>query len=404
MGKWQSSFSDLPSLDVIGQQVTEAARRCEAQQVSSAARPASAHGRRRWPLGAARRHRRGVRAGAIAGLIAGAAVLALSLWPGDGSGPAGPSTALAARLCVQSGPGPATACLDALGALAAADDVLAKGKVFYRRDLWSQSITYVGPSGRPQPGPRGPGVFGIVRAGTQELWVTPDRSGRVEYGPAQRPYLPSDADERAWRAAGRPNLDHLAGRPSRRDELPPRDFDAGELDAVLLGNGELAEALPKGDPLRDLPTEPAALARELRRIGWYQRVRLSGEGPCAPDLHDCSTGTRRNIEGRYGTNITTLLRYPFTPPRLRRALLHLLGAIPGAQRLGALRDPTGRRGAAINIPERLNDGLNIILFDLATGRLLADGHADDGTPTTLRWHDIYDLKVGSVSRVGQRPG
>jgi hypothetical protein len=402
MGEWRSSFPDLPSLDAIGEQVVDAALRQEAKDAQQGARRTSGPRiRRPWPLGAWRR--RGLRVGAIAGLGAAVAVLAISLWPGDGSTPAGPSAALASRLCVQSGPGPAAACLDALGDLAAADDVLAEGKVFYRRDLWSQSIMYIGPDGRPQIQPRGPGVFGIVRAGTQELWVAPDRSGRLEYGPAERPYLPSEADKRAWRAAGSPNLDRLAGGPTHRDDLRPRSFSAGELDAELLGNGELVDALPKGDPLRDLPTEPEALARELQRIGWYQRVHISGEGPCAADLHDCSAATRRNIEGRYGTNITTLLRYPFAPPELRRSLLHLLGTIPGAQRLGALRDPAGRLGAGILIPENLNDGLNVIVFDLATGRLLADGHADDGTPATLRWHDVYDLKVGAVDRIGQRP-
>jgi hypothetical protein len=402
MGEWRSSFPDLPSLDVIGEQVIDAALRQEAQQV--ARREPGHRGRRPWSPGAPRRHRRALRLGAIACLAGATAVLAVSLWPGDGSSPAGPSTALAARLCVQSGPGPAAACLDALGALAAADNVLAEGKVFYRRDLWSQSIMYIGPDGRPQAQTRGPGVFGIVRAGTHELWVAPDRSGREQYGPAERPYLPSAADERAWRAAGSPDLDRLAGGSTHRDDLARRSFSAGELDEVLLGNGGLVDALPKGDPLRDLPTEPQALARELQRIGWYQRVHVSGEGPCAPDLHDCSAATRRNIEGRYGTNITTLLRYPFASPELRRALLHLLGAIPGAQRLGALRDPAGRRGAGILIPERLNDGLNVIVFDLATGRLLADGPADDGTPATLRWHDVYDLKVDGVQRIGQRPG
>ena len=71
-----------------------------------------------------------------------------------------------------------------------------------------------------------------------------------------------------------------------------------------------------------------------------------------PDLRDCSPATRRTIEGRYGTNITTLLRYPFAPPKLRRTLLHLLGTIPGrtAPRC-AFRDPAGRRGAAILIPD-----------------------------------------------------
>jgi hypothetical protein len=350
-----------------------------------------------------RRRQRSVRLTAVAGLAGVVAVLAVALWPSSESGPAGPSSALAARMCVQSGTGPATACLDALGDLAAADDVLAGGKVFYRRDLWTQSTMYVRPDGRPEAAPHARGSFAIVRAGSQELWVAPDRSGRVIYGPAQRPYLPSAADERAWRAAGNPDLERLAGGAQHREDLAPQEFTEGQLDKVLLGSGALDEVLPQGDPLRGLSTEPTALARELRRIAWYQRVRISGEGPCAQDLHDCSPSTRRNIASQYGGNLRTLLRYPFASPDLRRALLHLLGDLPGARRMGAVRDPAGRRGAAIVVPESINDGLNVIVFDLATGRLLADGHADDGTVATLRWQDVYDLKVGGVGKIGERP-
>ena len=171
---------------------------------------------------------------------------------------------------------------------------------------------------------------------------------------------------------------HCSAAPAdRRDELAPRTFAVGELDAVLLGAGSLDAALPKGDPLRDLPTDPDALERELQRL---------------------------SVKRGYGTTITTLLRYPFTSPQLRRTLLHLLGEVPGARRLGAVRDPAGRRGAAILLAGDLKNGLNVVVFDLATGRLLAQGRAEDGTPDTLRWHDLYDIEVGAVDRIGQRPG
>lgn len=378
-----------PSRDSAEQSPADIAKRSGGR----AARPPRLRVPRRW-----------LRVLAPAVVAAVGAVLAIALWPGDASTPAGPSTALAARACLQDSPGPAGPCLDALGDLAAADDVLAAGQVFYRRDLWSQSIRYVGPEGRPQAQPRGPGVYGIVRAGHEELWVAPDRSGRVEYGPPQRPYLPSAADERAWLAAGSPDLQRLAGGHDGRDDLPPRDFGPGELDEVLLGGGSLAQALPEGDPLRDLPTQPGALARALRRIAWFQRVRISGDDPCAPDLSDCSRSTRRTIDSVYGSSITALLRYPFSPPALRRSLLRVLGDVPGARRLGALRDPVGRRGAGILLPDPVNDGRNVVVFDLESGRLLADGRAEDGTVATLRWSGVYDLEVGGVDSVGDRPG
>lgn len=374
---------DAPTVDRARRQLADAV---------AAATPPPAH----------RRQRRWFAVTAAAGLT-GVVVLAVALWPGERSSPVGPATALAARACLQSDAGPARSCLRALGKLAVADDVLADGKVFYRRDLWTQSIMYIGPNGRPQASPRGPGVFGIVRAGTQELWVAPDRSGRLAYGPARRPYLPSAADVRAWRAAGSPDLNHLAGGAQHRSDLAPQAFRAGQLDELLLGDGELDQALPQGDPLRDLPTNPATLTRELRRLAWHQRVRISGDPPCAQDLHDCSPPTRRSIEGRYGQNITTLLRYPFASGKLRRALLHVLGDLPDARRMGAVNDPAGRRAAAIRVPASMNDGLNVIVFDLATGRLLADGAASDGTVATLRWQNVYDLNVAGVDRIGQRP-
>jgi len=43
------------------------------------------------------------------------------------------------------------------------------------------------------------------------------------------------------------------------------------------------------------------------------------------------------------------------------------------------------------------------LRDLSTERLLAQGRAEDGTPDTLRRHDLCDLEVGAVDRIGQRP-
>jgi hypothetical protein len=92
-------------------------------------------------------------------------------------------------------------------------------------------------------------------------------------------------------------------------------FSAYPADAFLLGAGELASALPKDDPLKNMPPEPSALQRHLRRTAWFQRTKVSGEGPCAQDLHDCSASTRRNIRAMFGTDILTLLRYPYTRRR-----------------------------------------------------------------------------------------
>ena len=88
------------------------------------------------------------------------------------------------------------------------------------------------------------------------------------------------------------------------------------VSSIRAQTGAAAEqVLTEADPPRD----PSALRRYLMRTAWYQRTKISGEGPCAPDLHDCSASTRRNIRSMFGSDILTLLRYPYTPPALRQA-------------------------------------------------------------------------------------
>jgi hypothetical protein len=171
----------------------------------------------------------------------------------------------------------------------------------------------------------------------------------------------------------------------------------------LLGGGVLRDALPAQDPLSEMSTEPAELERYLRRIAWYQRTKLSGEGPCAPDLHDCAPGTQRNIRSVFGSDITLLLSYPFTPPDLRRALFDVFARLPGTRLLGKMRDSLGRTGAAILLPEGVNDGLNVVVFDPTTARLIADGRAERPSTDYIRWHTLYRVATGRVESVGQRP-
>lgn len=332
---------------------------------------------------------------------AAAAVIALVGRPDGRDGVAMLPSASAAVACAS--PGPAASCTAALGRAAAADRALAAHKVFYRRNLFSERIAYIGRDGRPHAR-QDPAGFAIVGARPEELWLAADRSGRLSYGRPRPPMLPSRADHARWQAAGRPSLEALmpAGVPGDLDA--PRTFTPEASNAVLLGVGELNRALPpSGDPLRGLSVDPAELTRQLHHLAWFQRVRVSGDGPCAEDLHDCDAVVRRNIADLYATDITTLLRYPLASAALRRSLLIVMGQIPGTRRLGTLTDPAGRRGAAIRLPKGANDGIDIVIFDLRTGRLLANGTSADGTIAALRVVNLYDLQTAAVDRIGQRP-
>lgn len=349
---------------------------------------------------APRRRRRVLRFTAPALALAIIAVIAVAVTPDGSRLPARPDDAHAARACLRSPSGPATACLTALGDVAGARQVLAEGDVFYRRDLTAFGVARFGPNARPTPYTV-PGGFDVTLPGRQELWLTADRSGRYVWARDGTPFLASPADRRAWQAAGAPALADILPRLDPRGDGEVRDFDAGGADELLLGNGSLNQVLPD-DPFA-LPLDPPVLERRLLRLAWEQRTRISGEGPCRADLSDCSPQTVRNIRSQFGTNATTLLNHPLAPPQLRRALFRVLSDVEGTRLLGPLRDPVGRLGAAILLPEGMNDGKNVLLFDAQTARLLADGRAADGDLDALRWGDVYAVSSGAVDEVGQRP-
>ncbi len=337
---------------------------------------------------------------AAAGLVA-----AVALWPETrGQTSIAPDAAsAAARSC--SAPGSASRCAAALGVLAGADGrALAQDEVLYRRDLSFDRIMYVQRNGRPglRPDPQG---FAIAGRRPTELWISPAGRGRIAYGDADAPVLPSPADRRNWIAAGRPDLKGLMPLPVPGGMPLDQTFSRRRANDLLLGAGELDAVLPRsGDPLRSLSVDPAALERQLLGLAWQQRTQVSGDEECARDLHDCSRTTRRNIRDLYGSNITTLLRYPLASAELRRALLTVLGRIKGARQLGMVTDPVGRQAAAIRLPARVNDGRNVVLFDLRQGRLIADGIAGGSdTLETLRFTNVYDIELATVDRIGERP-
>jgi hypothetical protein len=352
----------------------------------------------------ARPARRGVRRVLMAAApLAAAAVVVVALLPSRGEGPAhvtyGPAPAVASA-CTPGASASAGQCLQALGAVAGAQKPLAAG-VWYLRNHWQHSLAHFGPRDVPTDH-RATHPFDLVRWTSEELWIAPDGSGRLAYGNDEPPVFPTSADRRAWRRSGSPDVGRLM--PAGNDWGPKvTRFSAHEADSHLLGPGELYQALPQGDPLEGMPRDPAALRRYLMRIAWIQRTKLSGEGPCAEDLHDCSASTRFNIRSMFGSDIVTLLRYPYSPPALRRALFAVMSGLPGARVLGPVRDPAGRRAVAIQIPRDLDDGLGIIAFDPRRATLIAVGTSDEPRTPEIRWSTLYAVASGVVDTVGERP-
>jgi hypothetical protein len=334
------------------------------------ARAATARRRRpRWRIGLA----------AAATLSVALAAL-LALLPGRVDSPVAPPQAQAARACLAPTP-PAVAgpCLRAMGDVAAAQRGLAAGKVIYQRNTFTIATAYVTAAGGLTARP-GKAAYAIARTVPEEIWLAPDGSGRYAYGDesAARPAGP--ADERAWRASGSPDLDALMG-PAGGWGPKVQDLGRGRMDASMLGNSTLGRVLPKHDPLSVLPREPRALTAFL----WEATRKQRG-------VRDRNT---------FGTDVTTFLRYPRTPPQLRAALLEVFATLPGTRRLGRIRDGAGRPAAGIRLPDDMNDGRTIVAFDPATARLVAEGTSDgDGG---VRWDYAYAVRGGAVGRIGERP-
>jgi hypothetical protein len=156
-----------------------------------------------------------------------------------------------------------------------------------------------------------------------------------------------------------------------------------------------------GDPTTTLSGDPGELLEQLRRLAWRQRVVISGD-PCADGLGRCPAATERNIRSNVGTLATGLLAYPATPRPLRAALLRMLADLPGAATLGPGRDPRGRAGTVVRLPQGVNDGLGLLLFDTASARLLAQGSPSRGADEP-EWQTLYAVRAARVAEIGRAP-
>lgn len=279
----------------------------------------------------------------------------------------------------------------------------ANDPVIYWRSNWHHATMYVSSKGRPVPNPAD-AVYAVARDASEEYWVSRRHGARVQYGRDGAAYLPTAADKRAWEKAGSPDLDKLMGPVSvwgpRRTTVSAR-----RIDELLLGGGELVNLLPAGAPLRDLPTEVAALQAALQTLAWRQRTELSGEGDadCRATMSACPHGVQGRIEDLAPSFATTLLEYPFAPRQLRMALIDALSTFPGARDVGTIRDPAGRAGAAILLPEGVHDGLDVLVVDRVKGRLLAVGMARNRDLDEIMWAKAIAVRKATVGRIGARP-
>ena len=275
----------------------------------------------------------------LAALVGATAVVLVALLPSRVETPIAPPIAQAAKVvCAQ--PGAGGRCLRALSTVAGAQGALG-GKVLYQRNRFTLSTAYIGANGRPTANPRD-AAYAVTTTVPEEVWLAADGSGRLEYGADDEPKPASPADERAWRAAGSPDLTKLVP-PSGEWGPKKQAFGPGELDAVLIFNSNLEAALPKDDPLSVLPHDPDELAAFLHEAARKQR----------------KGSTESDISNTFGTDVTTFLRYPRTPPDLRAALLQVFATLPGTKTLGVIEDGAGRTAAALQLPPDTNDGNNV---------------------------------------------
>jgi hypothetical protein len=196
-----------------------------------------------------------------------------------------------------------------------------------------------------------------------EEWVAPDGSGR-QLSSAGQPWFPTAKSRHEWERQGRPSL----GARNSDDRFGPGGLSS--------------------DPDVDkLPTDPAALRRELEKHGGDLKgaiVVLEAEGD--------------------------LWRQPLRP-RLRGAILRILADSGEMDYAGPVRDRAGCAGVAFTLdqdqtglPER-----DVVIFDRRTGRALSEETIltkDPGKlPVRIPSLTSYTLFLGAgrVDDMNERP-
>ncbi|MGK5550648.1 CU044_5270 family protein [Actinomadura kijaniata] len=329
------------------------------------------------PAVPARRSRRPVLA--LAAVTAAAAVTG-ALVATDGDGPApGPGT-----------PAPATA-QDARTVLLASAHTAERTPVKPGRYWYTRVRTQAVRNERMdrtglKPGQRSRVVrlpYTYIEAHTQESWLS--RTGRDRTrsitGINAKLSFPAATDEAAWRGTGAPQL---MDATERRRAVSDHD---GPITHTI-GN----ENVPTGRLLK-LPTDPAALARELRRR-YEADVRDANDGK----------GVAKGVDPYpYYVWVTAqdLLAGPITSGT-RAALYRVLADLPEARGEGRATDQLGRPGVAVTM-RGPGDGARLrLIIDPRTANLLAYESGTSPVPAKPALSMAYEA-MGWVDSLAARP-
>jgi hypothetical protein len=162
--------------------------------------------------------------------------------------------------------------------------------------------------------------FNVLVPHVREVWLAPDRNGRLAETSGKPRFL-TEQDRERWIAAGRPPQ---GGRSSVTTLSPERPLD--------------------------LPTNPDALYAQLE--------------------HEAQ-GNSNGVYPEMFTLIGDSLRETATTPAQRAALYEVAARLPGVQLLGTVHDSTGRAGTAVALDG--HDGIRVVLvLDPRTSSLLEE--------------------------------
>jgi hypothetical protein len=200
-------------------------------------------------------------------------------------------------------------------------------------------------------------TFQLLIRQTVETWRRADGSGRRETKILHVRFA-SDADRRAWVAAGRPIA------------LPK----AGSVEAFSFHPGAFYP------DLSTLPTDPDRLKALL------ESGRILGQ----------SAG-----EANLALAIGDLFQQGGANPMLRASLFEILARLPSVRGLGPITDPLGREGVGFSIPEG-NGGESWLVFDPDTASFLAQELVRPGDQAPTYWAALTQTAV--VDGKKERPG
>ncbi|MEV4753727.1 CU044_5270 family protein [Micromonospora sp. NPDC049559] len=192
----------------------------------------------------------------------------------------------------------------------------------------------------------------------------------------------TEADERAWRAAGSPTRWNVgpADSPDRKDVILTTAPDAGTLTraqatgATYLGDlGGLDVA-----GVRALPTDPAGLRR------WVDERLQRGMG-IAPDSPD-------NAPVAFDVLTQLLVDVP-APAAVRAAAYRALAGIEGLRDCGEVKDANGRPGRCVGLDAGVHSPKTQMIIDPDAHTMLArersSGKRADGKP--IKWDNTVVL-------------